>query len=401
MHDRRLSRGRLGRSAVVVATVAGLLGAPAPALGGPAPQPPAIAVSSPSAILTEAGSGQVIYEKNSHERRSAASLTKLMTLVIALEAVEQGRARPDDEVVASAHAASLGGTTIFLAQGERFSLADILKSVAVGSANDAAVALAEHISGSEQAFVEEMNRKAAELGLSDTRFANSHGLDAEGQYTSAHDLAVLARYAVNVPGLLQLTSIYHDEIKGHRKSAFHLDNFNKLLVFYEGTDGLKTGYTDRARACVAATAKRGETRMIAVILGSTSGAVRQTEVERLLNYGFANYQSVAIAGRGEAAGSPVAVLRGTSFFVQPVAAGAFGVAVRKGQTEGLQRKVQQEGRVEAPVRQGQVLGYLIVTRGEQELGRVALIAPQDIPRAGFANLAWGLLRRLFWPASGD
>ncbi|MDB4894575.1 MAG: D-alanyl-D-alanine carboxypeptidase, partial [Firmicutes bacterium] len=229
-------------------------------------------IKSPSAILIEARSGRVLFEKNSHERRNPASVTKIMTLIVAFDAIRGGKVKPEDKVLISDEAAKQIGTIIFADSGETFALADLLRSVAVGSANDAAVAVAEHVSGSVEAFAQAMNAKAKELGMNDTQFQNPTGLSAENHLTSAYDIAMMSRYAANnYPELVRLTSVYGDDLQvPWRKNGptFRLWNNNKLLTWYPGADGLKTGWTEAAGYCLAATAVKNKVRMISVIMGA-------------------------------------------------------------------------------------------------------------------------------------
>lgn len=389
----------------VVAATAALplpLAAPAAAQAAaapaaPKPAAPPIVIDSPSAVLMDAASGQILYEKDAHVKRNPASVTKIMTLVLAFEALEQGRITLNEEVTASQYATSFGGTQIFLSPGEKFTMADMLKAIAVGSANDASMAVAEHIAGSEQAFVEMMNQKAAQLGMKNTHFANPHGLDHPDHYTTAYDLALLSRYATTKPDLLKLTGIYLDQIQGNRKKPFELANFNKLVRFYEGADGLKTGFTHQAMYTIAATAKRGNTRMIAVIMGADSAPDRNADASKLLNYGFANYTTVAVVQAGQGAGDPVRVHRGKTEMITAVPRQTLAVTVRKGQEKSLKEEIQMLPGIVAPVRAGQVLGQLIVKQDGKEVGRVDLVAPEDVPQASFFALTWRFLVGSLWP----
>lgn len=318
-----------------------------------------------------------------------------MTLLLAFEAIEQGRVKLTDEVVASPEAASLGGTQIWLEPGERMTVSDLLQAVAVASANDASQALAEFVGGSSEGFVEVMNRRAAELGMKDTHFANAHGLDQDGHYTSAYDLALLSREAVRHPDLLKLTSVYDTTVTlGNRSKPNRLTNRNRLVRFYDGADGLKTGMTDAAKYSLAATAKRGSSRFITVIMGSPTPTARQNEAIKLLNLGFASYTSVPLARAGAPVGEPVRVVRGTKDRVTATVPSDFGVAVRKGQEKKVKTEVALPQSVVAPLEKGAAVGEMIVTLDGKELTRTPLVAAEAVSRATLFRTLWMTFSRL-------
>ena len=356
-----------------------------------------LALQSPAAVLMDAASGRVLYARAEHERRSPASITKLMTMLLTYEALREGKVKADDPVVTSAEAVKMGGTQIYLEDGETLPLRDMLKAVAIASANDAAVALAEHLAGSHEQFVEHMNARARELGMNDTQFKNSTGLDADGHFSSAYDIALLSRHlALYYPEALELTKVYQDKLQlPHRRKekVFNLDNRNKLVLFYQGADGLKTGFTSTSGYCLAATAKRGETRMVAVVLGSADPKLRQAETIKLLNFGFANYRTVVLAPAGKAQ-AQVLVRRGRQEQVAAVPRAAFGVSVAKGEENKLQLVVEAAP-VEAPVARGAVVGRLLATLDGRELGRMELVAAADVARATLWSSVGGLFGRLF------
>lgn len=344
----------------------------------------AVSIKSPSAILIESRSGRVLYEKNAHERRNPASVTKIMTLIVAFDALRDGKVKLDDKVTISDEAAKQIGTIIFADTGETFTLADLLKSVAVGSANDAAVAVAEHVSGSTEAFVQAMNDKAKELGMHDTQFQNPTGLSAEGHFTSSFDIAQMSRYAANnYPELMKLTAIYGADLDvPWRKNGptFRLWNNNKLLTWYDGADGLKTGWTEAAGYCLAATAVKNQVRMISVVMGAETWKIRNAEAAKLLDYGFSNYTAVELAP----ADQPIAqikVARGKAPTVAVVPQSTFAVSVAKGDQAKVQKSVALAGRVEAPVSKGQVVGEIVATLDGKEIGKMKLVAASDIPQA--------------------
>ena len=335
-------------------------------------------VSAPSAILMEEATGEVLYEKNAHERLAPASVTKIMTLLLVMEALESGRIGWDDTVTASAAAAAKGGSQIYLEENEQLPLEEMLKSVVVSSANDCATALAEHIAGSESAFVQMMNERAAELGMTDTHFVNCTGLDDEPDaaehLTTAYDIALMSRELLKHEEIKKYTTIWMDTV---RNGEFGLSNTNKLVRFYDGTTGLKTGYTSAAGHCLSASAKRGGMELIAVVLHCDSSPHRFESAKALLNYGFANY--ALITPQPEEAIGAVPVRLGTQERVTPVLQTDAPVLVDKALAAGVQSTVQLAERVTAPVEQGQTLGMLTVASNGQTLAEIPLVAPEAIP----------------------
>lgn len=385
---------------------------PEPDAGSPSAAEVAAAVSpaqagdvgelgAPSAILMDAGTGRVLFEKNAAERRPIASLTKLMTLLLAMEALESGRIRWDDQVVASDLAAQWAvGTHIFLHRGEQITVGNLMYAVAVGSANDASIALAEHIAGSVEEFVRRMNERAGALGMTDTQYRNPHGFDEDGHYSSARDQAILARELVKYPKLLEMTAIFHlpdtpePRVVGGRRVQVELLNRNRLVLWYPGADGLKTGWTSRAAYCVAATAHRGDTRMIAVILGHPDGKARLAEAARLMTYGFANWVSVPIVRRGDVVGH-VRVRRGGTPTVAAVAADDLLALIRRGQEEDVERRVELRSEVPAPLAKGDPVGRVVAGLEGETAGSVDLVAAEAVPKLGYFGLVWRLLDALW------
>ena len=335
-------------------------------------------VSAPSAILMEEATGEVLYEKNAHERLAPASVTKIMTLLLVMEALDSGRIGWDDTVTASAAAAAKGGSQIYLEENEQLPLEEMLKAVVVSSANDCATALAEHIAGSESAFVQMMNERAAELGMTDTHFVNCTGLDDEPDaaehLTTAYDIALMSRELLKHEEIKKYTTIWMDTV---RNGEFGLSNTNKLIRFYDGTTGLKTGYTSAAGHCLSASAKRGGMELIAVVLHCDSSPHRFESAKALLNYGFANY--ALITPQPDEAIGAVPVRLGTQERVTPVLQTDAPVLVDKALAAGVQSTVQLAERVTAPVEQGQTLGMLTVTSNGQTLAEIPLVAPEAIP----------------------
>ncbi len=340
-----------------------------------------ISLAVPSAILMERETGTVIYELNAHERREPASVTKVMTLLLVVEAIDGGRLSLDDTVTASAYASGMGGSQIFLKENEQMSVGDMIKSVAVSSANDAAVALAEHVAGSEEAFVARMNARAAELGMNDTVFANCTGLPTEGEHlTSAWDIALMSRELMRHDLIRNYTSIWTDTVRG---GEFGLSNTNKLIRFYDGATGLKTGFTQEAKYCLSATAMRDGTEYIAVIMGAETSDIRFESAKILLNYAFANY-ALTEAVPSEAM-APVPVTLGAVKFVQPIMGREDKLLIEKAELPGLVRTVELEQTLEAPVTAGQRIGTLTVSRADGSVvTEAAIVAADAVPR-----LTWG------------
>ncbi len=330
-----------------------------------------------SGILMDAASGQILFEKEAHKRLPPASVTKLMTLLVAVEAVESGKVKLTDKVIASENAWKLGGSQIYLEPGETFSLEQMLIAISAGSANDACVAVAEHISGTHEAFVEEMNNKAQELGLKDTHFVNAYGLPAEGHYTSAYDLAVIGRYALRYPLLTKLTSIKEYDL---RDGKFKLWNTNKLLWWYKGTDGFKTGWTSEANYCLASTVERDGFRMIAVVMGVPKPKGHFSESMKLYNWGFAKYQFKQMAAANTRQGV-VKVKKGTALEVDAVTPERFGVVVEKGKDKDYWVETKLAAGVIAPVQKGQKLGELVLHKGKTEVARTDLVAGMTVEKA--------------------
>ena len=343
-----------------------------------------------SAVLLEKVSGEVIYEKNPHERLAPASVTKVMTMLLILEAVESGALDMDETVTASAHARSMGGSQIWLEDGEQMSVRDMLKCIAVVSANDCAVAMAEHISGSEDAFVARMNQRAAELGCTDTHFTNCTGLfDDDDHYTSAWDLARMSRALISHDMIKTFTMVWTDTVRG---GEFGLSNTNKLIRYFPGATGLKTGYTSKAGHCLAATAERDGTEFIAVVMRGVNSSARFEAAKTLLNYAFSNYASVSL--RPEAPFPPVPVHMGTAEAVQPVCSGPEAALLEKSLCGSLQFEIELPESLEAPIRKGDQIGTLTVSAGEKILYAFPLVSLDEVPRMGPIQ-AFAALFRIF------
>ena len=339
-------------------------------------------VAAKSALLMDAATGTILYEQNSHEKLAPASVTKVMTMLLIMEAIDEGRIAWEDMVTASEAAAAKGGSQIYLKVGETMTVSDMLKSIAVSSANDCACAMAEHIAGSEAAFVDAMNTRAAELGMNDTHFVNCTGLDddpnAAEHLTSAHDIAIMSReLLVNHPDIKKFTTIWMDTV---RNGTFGLSNTNKLVRFYSGATGLKTGFTSSAGYCLSASAARDGMELIAVVLGSETSQDRFAACKSLLDYGFANYALVS----PEAQTGTVAVKLGTESSVEATPAEDPRLLIDKGQKSSVTTQVELVNDVTAPVSQGQRLGTMTVRSGEQILAQIPMVATQSMQK-----LTWG------------
>ena len=344
-----------------------------------------ITLTSPSAILCEASTGQVIFEKNADERRPVASVNKVMTILLTLEAVDEGRVSLEDQVTVSPRAASMGGSQAFLDAGERYKLSELLKTVIVASANDSAVALAEHLAGTEESFVRLMNTRAEELGLTNTHYANCTGLPAQEHYTTARDVAKLSAQLDLHPIYYRYSTIWMDEIKHHGGRVTSLTNTNRLIRFYPGCDGYKTGSTNEARYCVSATAKKEGMRLIAVVLGTPAGQTRFDEARAMLEYGFANVQLVTPIAQGQALDMTVPVRLGGRDEVSVLSGGTCSLLERRGEKNALSLEAALVEKVNAPVYAGDVLGEIRVKRGDEVVAVVPAVAGEDVQLPGMVD----------------
>lgn len=320
-------------------------------------------IAAKSGLLMDCVTGTVLYEKNPHEAMPPASITKIMTMLLVMEEIEAGKLSLDESVTASAHAASMGGTQIWLREGEQMTVRDLLKATAVASANDAAMALAEHVGGSEEAFVSRMNSRAAELGMNDTKFCNPTGLDAEGHVSSAYDIALMSRELLNHPGILEFTSVWMDSL---RDGKTELVNTNKLVRFYKGCTGLKTGTTDGAGSCVSVSAVREDMSLISVVMGCTTSKERFDSARQLLDYGFASF-TMYRTGVSNDSLAPVKVTGGVEPLVEVETDAGGLIILRKGLEQSVQEEIEILPEVAAPVDAGQVLGRIRLSIEGEEL----------------------------------
>lgn len=360
-----------------------------PALAVTVPEADDLNLTAPSAVLMERTTGEILYEKNAHERMSPASVTKVMTLLLIAEQVESGALSRDDMVSASSHAASMGGSQIWLEEGEQMSVHEMLKCIAVSSANDCAVAMAEKLAGSEEAFVKRMNERAQQLGMQDTQFLNCTGLtDDPEHYTTAYDIALMSRALLQYTWLREYTTIWMDTVRDGR---FGLTNTNRLVRTYEGTTGLKTGFTQQAMYCLSASAERDGAEYIAVVMHAPTSNDRFDDAKALLNYAFANYTVYSPAAN--VALPPVRVELGAAESLQPVCQGAQTIVLNKGGGE-IQCDVSLPESISAPVEEGALLGKITVSDSTGVLAELPLVAPERVERMSVPKLWLVLLGRL-------
>ncbi len=347
-------------------------------------------LSCKSAILMEKETGTVLFDQSSHEKLPPASVTKVMTMLLVMEALDSGTLAREDMVTISANAAGMGGSQVYLKQGEQMSVDELLKCVAVVSGNDCAVALAEHLAGSESAFVERMNAKAAQLGMKDTTFRNCTGLPAPGHETSAHDIALMSRDLIlNYPGIRTYTTVWMDSI---REGSFGLTNTNRLIRFYEGATGLKTGFTDAAMYCMSATAERDGMELIAVVMKAPTTLQRFADAQTLLNYGFSRCALVDV--HPDAPLPTVEVLLGKQKQVQALLQRPCRLLVDKGEEGEVSTRLEICENVQAPVEPGQTLGKMLVYVGDELRDTVPILSSDGVERLGFGDIFGQMLRRM-------
>ena len=367
-----------------------MLSAAVPQAGAAPAAEAGLNLSCTSAVLMEKETGAFLLEENAHEKLEPASVTKIMTLLLVMEAVDSGQLSKDDPVTVSAYAAGMGGSQVYLEEGEQMSVSEMLKCVTVVSGNDCAVALAERLAGSEGAFVAQMNQRAQELGMADTTFLNCTGLPAQGHVTSAHDIALMSRELIlNHPKIRDYTTIWMDSI---RDGSFGLTNTNRLVRFYQGTTGLKTGFTSSAQYCMSATAERGGMELIAVVMKSPSTNQRFDDAKSLLDYGFANYTLVPVYP--EVPLAPIDVLLGAQPQVQPQPERDCRLLVRKGEETQVTTRLSLAENVEAPVERGQILGKLEVYVGGTLRDTIPILSSQPVDRLSIPGIFSQMLSRL-------
>lgn len=339
-------------------------------------------ITAPAAVLMDASSGEVLYAKNPHEVRACASITKVMTMTLVMEALDSGKIKWTDTVTTSPHAASMGGSDIWLEPGETMTVDEMVKATLVASANDAAVALAEHICGSEDEFVVRMNEKAKQFGMKETVFKNCNGLDEEGHVTSAYDVAVMSRELIRHPSVFKYSQIWMDNLRGGKTQ---LVNTNKLLKTYKGITGLKTGTTSQAGSCITATAERDGLSLIAVVLGSASGKERFTDAAALLDYGFANY-AMAAPKVPEEAFTELGVTNGMTGTIRTETKADGSFLVKKGEEQSITHELSLPETVEAPIAKGDKVGELIYKKDGKKIGVFPVTAADDAERINLPSV---------------
>ncbi|SHF28951.1 D-alanyl-D-alanine carboxypeptidase (penicillin-binding protein 5/6) [Desulforamulus putei DSM 12395] len=365
--------------------------APKDSVGSKSSSSSQLETTAETAVLMDYSSGQILLDKNMHQSRPMASVTKLMTMLLICEAEAQGKIKMTDKVVISEHAASMGGSQIFLEPGEEMTAKELLISIATGSANDASVAMAEQVAGSEEAFVAMMNDKVKEMGLKNTHFSNPTGLPVDNHYTSAYDMAQILRECLRYPLFREVSSIYEYDLRG---GEFKLWNTNKLLKWYPGADAGKTGWTNEASYCLAASAKRDGLRLVSVVLGCPMPRTHFQETIKLFNYGFARYKAVNLAEAGQVV-KEIAVGKGEIDKVKVITKDPVGLVVPKGQEKTVQGKMNLPDMLDAPVKKGQVIGNYVLTKDGREVLKVDLVAARDVKKASPVQLLNDMLDRVY------
>ena len=382
-------RAEIDLSPTPAATAAPTPAALPPVSQGALLESPPIHMSCAAALLMEADSGQIIFQMNPNAPRPVASVTKVMTILLTLEQLAAGRVRGEDAVTVSQSASGMGGSQVLLDTGERQTVSTLLKCMIVGSANDAAVALAEALYGSEALCVDAMNRRAEALGMSGTHFENCTGLPAQGQHTTARDVAIMARQMFSHPEYFDYSAVWMEDIDHGDGRVTQLVNTNKLLKLYDGCDGGKTGSTSEAGYCVAATARRSDMRLIAVVLGAASGKERFAIAGQMLDYGFANYRKYPVAARGARVKGVMPVVGGTADGVVLMLDGDLTLLVNRGDEQRVALSPELPESVPAPVHAGDVVGHVAVNADGREIARIPVVAAEDVPRKG------GVVKRIF------
>lgn len=356
-----------------------------------------LGLNAKSAILMEESTGNILYESNPDERLPIASVTKVMTMLLIMEAVDSGKISLDDMVTVSENAMSYGGSTMFLETGEQLTVNDMLKGIAVASANDGCVAMAEHLAGSESAFVDMMNERAKELGMENTHFMNTNGLDEDDHYSSARDVAIMSRELMKHETIFNYTSIWMDTLRGGK---FQLANTNKLIRFYDGANGLKTGSTSKALCCLSAAAKRNDMQLIAVVLGAPTSAERFASAKSLLDYGFANYAVNTQITAGDEV-QKIAVEKGVDKEVGVVAGDSCSTLVKKGQEDNITKEIKIDETITAPIEAGQKIGTMTISRDGEVIADIDLNASSAVEKKGIGLIIKDFFATIFFGSDND
>ncbi|MED4163834.1 D-alanyl-D-alanine carboxypeptidase [Halalkalibacterium halodurans] len=373
-------------SIVSVCLVVGMI---AP-VGLAAEKQPNLAKEASSAIVIERDTGQVLFEKNSDEKLPPASMTKIMTLLLIMEAIDSGKITYDDMVRTSENAASMGGSQVFLEPGEEMSVRDMIKAIAIASGNDASVAMAEHLAGTEEEFVGMMNEKARQLGLKNTNFVNTNGLPEKDHYTSAYDLAMISKELLKYEDITEFTSVYEDYLRKGTDKEFWLVNTNRLVKFYPGVDGLKTGFTKEAKYCLTATAVKNGMRVITVVMGAPTPKERNSQITEMLDFAFSQYQTHQVYER-DTYMMDLNVRKGNKKSVPIFTSESVSLVTKKGESiDNVTERVEWKESLLAPVHKGDVVGTLYLERDGEILSETPLIAGDDVASASF----WQMFKRI-------
>ncbi|MCR4430697.1 MAG: D-alanyl-D-alanine carboxypeptidase [Tepidanaerobacteraceae bacterium] len=353
-------------------------------------------IKSPSAVLIDAGTGTVIFDKNSHQMLEPASITKIMTLLLAFEALDQGKVKLEDKIKISERAWRTGGSQVFLGPGEEQTLETLLKCITIASANDASVAVAEYIGGSVEGFVKMMNDKAKALGLKNTNFMNPHGLSEQNHYSSAYDIAMMSRELLKYPKFFTWSTMWMDYLEhtDKKRDATMLANTNKLLGKYEGLDGIKTGFHQKAGYCFAGTAKRGDFRLISVVMGGENSSQRFEDTVKLLDYGFGHFNSILIAKKGSVQ-KILPVEKGLIKEVNLIAENDLSILTEKGKESGINTRIEAPNKLVAPLNKGQVVGKLMAEQNGKKIAEVMLVVSQNVKKASMMDMVKRILERWF------
>ncbi|MEK3885925.1 D-alanyl-D-alanine carboxypeptidase family protein [Bacillus sp. FSL K6-3431] len=346
---------------------------------------------SKSAILIERDTGSILYDKNSHEKLPPASMTKIMTLLLIMEAIDSGKLTMNDKVRTSEYAASMGGSQIFLEPGEEMQVKEMLLAISLASANDASVAMAEKIAGSEEAFVDMMNKRVQSLGLKNTHFMNTTGLPASDHYSTAYDMAMMAKALLRYEEITEFTKQYESYLREDTDRKFWLVNTNKLVKFYPGVDGLKTGFTSEAKYCLTATAKKDGMRVIAVVFGAPTTKSRNAQVTKMLDFSFSQYATHSIHKKGKMI-QEINISKGEQKSINAVTGEQVSVLTKKGEkTEGLTTEIKINKNLKAPINKGEKVGMITIKKEDKELVKTPLVAEKSVQKATW----WQLYKRAF------
>lgn len=350
-----------------------------------------LVTDSQSAIVIEQSTGTILYDKNMHDKLAPASMTKIMTMLLIMEEIDQGRLKLEDLVRTSEYAASMGGSQIFLEEGEQMTVEDMLTAISIASANDASVAMAEKIAGSEEDFVKKMNHRVKELGLKNTKFQNSTGLPVKDHYSTAYDMAIIAKELLRYEEITDFTKQYEAYLREDTDKKFWLVNTNKLVKFYPGVDGLKTGFTRDAMYCLTATAKKDDMRVITVVFGASTSKIRNAEITKLLDYAFSQFETKKLYEANEIFATPI-VSKGKKKTVDLVSKEPVSLLIKKGEKIGeIKTELIINEKTKAPIKKGDELGKLVIKKKDEEVLSVPLVSKESVNKANW----WELYKRAF------